>query len=195
MVWSPEKLTFNPAVIHFSPVFKMGSFGKNMFFYSGPFRHLHCQWRRNGLALPHALQSFQLVHGAIQLPLQLRHVAHDFVQYFRRRQRRRRLPRLLLLFFMLLALRIVLRFAKRIPGANSNAKLKPCSNQISFGFLPLFLPAGKFPAPTHLPLWGWRLFRFLRVRKACWMQCFTHNPHGVAGCEHLMQSPALACRR
>ena len=88
-----------------------------------------------------------------------------------------------------------LRFAKRIPGASSNAKQKPCSNQISFGDLPLFLPAGKFPAPTHFPLCGWRLFRFLRVRKACWMQCFTHKPQEVAGCGHLIQSPALVCRR
>jgi hypothetical protein len=59
------KLTFNPAVIRFSIIFKMGSFGKNAVLPSMPSRHLHRQRRRNRLALPPSLQPFQLIHGAM----------------------------------------------------------------------------------------------------------------------------------
>jgi hypothetical protein len=51
-----QKLTLDPAIICFSPVFKMGSFGKNAVLRSMPVRHLHRQPHTfNGYAPPLSL--------------------------------------------------------------------------------------------------------------------------------------------
>jgi hypothetical protein len=59
----------------------MGSFGKKYIFHSRPFRHIHGQRGWHNLAPPHALQSFQLRHGAIRLPFQLGLITLDLLQH------------------------------------------------------------------------------------------------------------------
>ena len=69
----------------------MGSFGKNRIFRSPPVGDFHGERRGDRLAAAHPLHAFKLGHRPVDLPLQIRLVAQDFVEHFPGRQYCRRL--------------------------------------------------------------------------------------------------------